>query len=60
MFTGVDPGFPVGGGADPREGRQHTILSNFPINCMKSGNFGPEGRAEGVPLKSATGLSVYS
>ena len=32
----ADPGFPVGGGADPGGGHQHTILSNFPQNCMKS------------------------
>ena len=26
----ADPEFPVGGGANPPGGRQHTILSNFP------------------------------
>ena len=31
----ADPGFPGGGGANPRRGRQHTILPNFPKNCMK-------------------------
>ena len=40
IYTGEDPGFPVGGGADPPSGgRQHTILSNFPKNCMKSRKF---------------------
>ena len=34
-FTGADPGFPVGGDANPAGGgggggRQHTILPNFP------------------------------
>ena len=32
----VDPGFPQGGGANPPGGRQRTILSKFPENCMKS------------------------
>ena len=37
---GADLGFPIGGGADPPGGgRQHTILSNFPENCMKSRKF---------------------
>ena len=35
----MDPGFPLGGGADPLGGRQHTILSKFPKNCMKSRKF---------------------
>ena len=27
----------------PRRGRQHTILPNFPKNCMKLKEFGPPG-----------------
>ena len=50
--AGADSGFPVGGGADPRgEGCQHTILSNFPKNCMKSRTFWAVG---GAPPESAT------
>ena len=50
LYPGADPGFPVGGGADPLEGRQHTILSNFPKNCMKSRKFwAVGGRAPGAP-----------
>ena len=63
MFSeaGADPGFPVGGGADPQgSGRQHTILSNFPKNCMKLRKFwavGGGGREPGAsplnpPLRS--------
>ena len=60
MPAGADPGFPVGGGADPLEGggargamggRQHTILSNFPKNCLKSRKFwAVEGMRQGAPL----------
>ena len=39
----VDPGFPRGGGANSWGGRQHTILPNFPKNCMKLKEFGPPG-----------------
>ena len=52
-FAGADPGFPVGGIADHLGGgRQHTILSNFPKNCMKSRKFWAVGRARarGAPL----------
>ena len=28
----------------PRLGRQHTLLPNFPKNCMKLKKFGPQGR----------------
>ena len=37
----ADPGFPRGGGANSPEGCQHTILQNFPKNCMKLKEFGP-------------------
>ena len=43
-FTVADPGFPLGGGTSPRGGgAQHTILPNFPKNCMKLKEFGPCG-----------------
>ena len=49
-LTGADAGFPVGGGADPLGGRQHTILLNFPKNCMKSRKFwAVGGGAPGAP-----------
>ena len=38
-ISAVDPGFP--GGANSSGGRQHTILPNFPENCMKSKEFWP-------------------
>ena len=41
----ADPGFPRGGGANSPGGRQHTILPNFPKNCMKLKEFGPQGGA---------------
>ena len=43
--SAADPGFPRGGGANSPwgGGRQHTILSNFPKNCMKLNEFGPGG-----------------
>ena len=48
--AGADPGFPVGGGADPLGGCQHMILSNFPKNCMKSRKFwAVEGACAGWP-----------
>ena len=43
----VDPGFPRGGGA---RGHQHTILPNFPKNCMKLKEFGPRGASFTAPL----------
>ena len=47
-------------GAPTPGGRQHTILPNFPKNCMKVKEFGPprgDTRVPRVPLRSATGLS---
>ena len=41
----ADPGFPRGGG------RQHTILPNFPKNCMKLKEFGPPGGGGGARPK---------
>ena len=50
----ADPGFPRGGGANPG-GRQHTILPNFPKNCMQLKEFGPGATCvPRTPLRSAT------
>ena len=44
--AGADPGFPVGGGADPPVGGdQHMILPNFVKNCMKLRKFWTVGGA---------------
>ena len=52
--SGADPGFPVGGGADPPGGGAPTymILSKFPKKCMKSRKFWTvkEACARGGPL----------
>ena len=47
MSPVADPGFPRGGGANALGGggSQHTILPNFPKNCMKLKEFGPPGGA---------------
>ena len=45
MLAVADPGFPRGGGANSPGGCQHTILPNFPKNCMKLKEFGPPGGA---------------
>ena len=47
-LAAADPGFPQGGANSPG-GRQHTILPNFPENCMKSKEFGRPGGG-GAPL----------
>ena len=39
----ADPGFPRGGGTQLPGRRKHTILPNFPKNCMKLKEFGPRG-----------------
>ena len=39
--TVADPGFPRGGGVNPPERCQHTILPNFPKNYMTLKEFGP-------------------
>ena len=46
LLAVADPGFPRGKGANSSGGggRQHTILINFPKNCMKLKEFGPGGR----------------
>ena len=41
----VDPGFPIGGGANPYGERQHMILPNFPQNCMILRKFWAVGNA---------------
>ena len=46
--AGTDPGFPVGGDANPSGGRrQHTILPDFPKNCMKLRKFWLGGTRRG-------------
>ena len=49
--SAADPGFPQGWGANSPGGggRQHTILPNFPENCMKSEEFGRPGGGGGAP-----------
>ena len=56
IFSGVDPGFSIGGGANPpRRGRQPMILPNFPKNCMKLRKFWTVGGDAGsAPHRSAT------
>ena len=57
LFSGVDPGFPVGWGANPQGvGRQHTNLPDFPKNCMELRKvWSVRGaHAGGAPLGSAT------
>ena len=60
MLPVADPGFPRGGGANSPGGRQHTILPNFPKNCMKLKEFGPRGRPSRPPLRSSTGYLICS
>ena len=47
----ADPRFPPGGGANSPGGggRQHTILSKFPKNCMKLKEFGPQAGGDARP-----------
>ena len=40
--------FPEEGAPTPRGGRQHTILPNFPKNCMKLKEFWPGGEGAGA------------
>ena len=51
LVTGADPGFPVGGGANPRGGHQHMILPNFLKNSMKLRKF---WAVRGARRRSAT------
>ena len=52
----VDPGFPRGGGTNPKGGgRQPIIWPIFPENCMKMKKFWAGGaRVPRAPLRSAT------
>ena len=45
---------PRGGGPNPPGGRQHTILPNFPKNCMQLKEFEPEGRTSKILLYRPT------
>ena len=42
--------FPEEGAPTPRGGRQHTILPNFPKNCMKLKEFGPGGGVQNFTM----------
>ena len=60
MFTGADPGFCIGGGANPPGGYQHMILPNFCEKLHEIEKFlGRRGRhMPGAPPKSANGLGL--
>ena len=47
----ADPGFPRGGGANPRGGRQPIIWPIFPKNCMKMKKFWARGGPLDPPLR---------
>ena len=46
--------FSGGSRISPRRGHQHTILPNFPQNCMKLKEFGPPGRGGGARVENFT------
>ena len=55
--TGADPGFPIGGGANPPGGCQHIILQNFAKKLHETEKIlGCRGHAPGVPPKSTTAV----
>ena len=55
---GVDPGFPIGGGANPPGGAPTYNFAKFCKNCMKLRNFwAVGGHTPGAPPKSATAPS---
>ena len=57
--AGADPGFPVGGGANPPGGHQYMILPNFAKNCMKVRKFWAGGAPPiNPPLRGACNSSV--
>ena len=61
-----DPGFSVGGGANPPgRGRKPMTLANFPKNCMKLINFWPVGGSSWIRhccicYAWLTSTSIYS
>ena len=61
-MAGADPGFPVGGGADPRGGRQHMIFVKFSEKLHEIENIlGRGGGARRVrPPKSATAWQLLT
>ena len=62
MMSVADPGFPRGGGANPKGGGRQPIISPiFPENCMKMKKFWARGGREGraPPLRSATGCAYF-
>ena len=45
----ADPGFPRGGGANPKGGGANLLFGkNFPENCMKIEEFGPGAAGGGA------------
>ena len=55
LVAGADPGFPVGGGADPPGGANIRFCQIFLKTARNQENFGPWGAHDGdVPLGSAT------
>ena len=46
----ADPGFPRGGGANPKGGHQHIIWPIFAKNCMKMKKFWARGGVPCAPL----------
>ena len=49
-----------GEGANPRGGRRHMILPNFPKNCMKLKEFGsPGGHIPRAPFRYTTGIHDF-
>ena len=56
-LPGADPGFPVGGDANPLRGRQHMILPSFAKNCIGIENILGRG---GRPLDLATAFGPIS
>ena len=55
----ADPGFPRGGGTNPKGGVPTYYLAIFPENCMKMKKFWAGG-GRASPLRSATETSLFS
>ena len=56
LYSVADPGFPRGGGANPKGGGANLLFGQFfPKTAWKWRNFGPGGARP--PLRSATGIS---
>ena len=55
---GIQWRIPEEGAPTPPGGRQHTILPNFPKNCMELKEFGRGGRVPRAPLDPPLGLPI--